>query len=97
MPRTKEYWWVSVGGNDCELALVVKTTDGPVAETMPYTEIFTFGCPDPLTRKDVVLVKELTMLPPDTPEKAAQRAAAWEAKRETDRKKGIIHGYRRFD
>lgn len=93
MPKTKEYWWVSVGGNNCEPAVVVKTSDGP--HHAPDVEIFTFGCPDALTTKSVELVEKLDD-PPDTPKQAARKQAAWDRKRAADAKRGIYHGYRTF-
>ena len=83
MKPAKEYWWVSVGGNACEPAVV--TGD----------EIFTFGCPDPLTREHVELVEKMNDVP-DTPKEAARKAAAWEAARARDQKRGAWHGYRQF-
>lgn len=85
---SKEYWWVSVGGNKCEPAVVTGDAD--------RREIFTFGCPDPLTTENVELVEKMDEAP-DTPKEAARKAAAWEQQREADRKRGIFHGYRSFD
>lgn len=87
MSEPKEYWWVSVGGNDCEPAIVVGSE--------PKREIFTFGCPDALTTKDAELVQEIGT-PPDTPKEAARKQLVWDKKCEADRKRGIIHGYRKF-
>lgn len=83
MKPTKEYWWVSVGGNACEPAVVAGD------------QVFTFGCPDAFKRGDVELVKEMDAAP-DTPKQAARKAAAWERKMARDAKRGIIHGYRQF-
>lgn len=83
MKLTTEYWWVSVGGHACEPAVV--TGD----------QIFTFGCPDALTREHVELIKRMDDIP-DTPKQAARKAAAWERKRARDEKRGIVHGYRQF-
>lgn len=82
----KTYWWVSVGGNDCEPAVVV---DGK--------QVYTFGCPDPFDATDghVEMVEEIGEAP-DTPAEAARKQAKWEKQRERDRKAGLIHGYRRF-
>lgn len=81
----KTYWWISVGGNECEPA--VRTDDG---------KLFTFGCPDPLDDTGIDLVRELCDSAPDTPAEAERKRVAWEKKAAKDAKRGIFHGYRRF-
>jgi hypothetical protein len=81
-----QLWWISVGGNRCEPARVI---DGMA---------FTIGCPDGISVAEVEMVKEIDQRSiPLTAVASAKRAARWEAKVEADRKRGIIHGYRRFD
>lgn len=83
----KAYWWVSVGGNPCEPAVLVHGTK----------KVYTFGCPDPFNAESehIEMVKEMTSIP-DTPAEAARKQAAWDRQRERDLKAGIAHGYRRF-
>lgn len=80
----KEYWWISVGGESCEPAVV--TDNG---------EVFTLGCPDPHDPATIEMVQKMGWIP-DTPAEAERKRKAWEAKVERDRKRGIYHGYRRF-
>jgi len=77
------YWWVSVGGNPCEPAVV------------KGKQAWTFGCPDPFALDAIELVEEMSA-PPDTPAEAKRKADAWERKRAKDAANGIFHGYRRF-
>ena len=83
---SKEYWWVSIGGNPCEPAIVV--TEEKIRKA------FTIGCPDPfvLPSNDCQLVRLLPK-PPDTPAEAEQKADAYEKQRIGMR---FRHGYRRF-
>jgi len=87
----KEYWWVSIGGNSCEPAIVVREKG--------KLNCYTAGCPDPLDVNKVPcvveLVKEMPFVPP-TPKEAKKAAARWEKQRERDRARGIVHGYRSF-
>lgn len=85
---TKRYWWVSVGGSECEPCVL---SDG---------KIYTFGCPDPFLPDDpgIEMVKEM----PEPPLNAAETEAYKEQNRinyEKWRKEnpGVRHGYRRFD
>ncbi len=82
-----EYWWVSVGGNPCEPAILTNETK----------KIYTFGCPDALDAEGghVELVKKIDFIP-DTPAESARKQAAWERKSALEEKRGIVHGYRRF-
>ena len=83
----KSYWWVSVGGNPCEPAVLIHGSK----------KVYTFGCPDAFDADSdhIALVREMTSIP-DTPEEAALKQAAWERQRERDRIAGIIHRYRQF-
>lgn len=85
---TKEYWWVSVGGNDCEPCVL---SEG---------KIYTFGCPDSFQPDDpgIEMVKPMA----EPPLNAAQEEAHKEKRRieyEQWRKEnpGVSHGYRRFN
>lgn len=86
-----ELWWASVGGNTCEPIRVIKDRNGKPKEW------FSIGCadPHPIADEGFQLVAQITV--PLTPEQAERKHAEWEAKVEADRKRGIIHGYRRFD
>lgn len=82
-----ELWWASIGGNTCEPIRVMRVTK----------EWFSIGCNDshPLTEEGVQLVARMDA--PDTPKRAEKKRLEWEAKVKRDRKRGIIHGYRRFE
>lgn len=84
----KEFWWVSVGGNPCEPALVLRDSDNLTA--------FTFGCADAwhLPAKSFELVKEIDCIP-DTPAEAEKKQKAFERKWKADERRGVHHGYRR--
>lgn len=80
----KEYWWVSVGGNPCEPAVV------------NHEGIFTVGCPDAHDIAGIELIEQMGGVP-DTPALARRKAKAWEARRKREAALGIHHGYRTFD
>jgi hypothetical protein len=90
MKKTKEYWWVSVGGAHCEPAVVIVEN----GEWHAYT----IGCPDPFKLADpdspIALIEkcEGSVGIPETP---AQERYQWRKfKREYREQKS--HGYRRF-
>jgi hypothetical protein len=87
-----ELWWVSVGGNECEPARVV-TEDGAQM-------VYTIGCnTGTLVSEgtiDLVQVMNAGYIP-DSPKQAEEKRIAWEKQRTMDYRRGISHGYRRFD
>jgi hypothetical protein len=85
---TTKLWWISVGGNKCEPARVV---DKKTA--------YTIGCPDPIIIDDTIeLVMEIEdQQIPLTDAQLERKRRRWERKVERDAKRGIYHGYRKFD
>jgi hypothetical protein len=84
-----ELWWISVGGNKCEPARIV---DKAIA--------FTIGCPDGiiLAENAVDLIKQIEEDSiPLTVKESELRRLRWEQKVAADKKRGIYHGYRKFD
>jgi hypothetical protein len=80
-----QYWWVSVGGNPCEPAVVTGK------------RAWTFGSPDPFSLpSNIIELVERMPTPPETPAEAKNKAEAWQRKLDSDAAKGIFHGYRRF-
>jgi len=82
-----ELWWISVGGNKCEPARIV---DKKTA--------FTIGCSDgiPIDENTIELVEQIEVVPL-TDKQAEARRKRWERKILADEKRGIYHGYRKFD
>lgn len=81
-----ELWWISVGGNSCEPARIVGE------------KIFTIGCQDgtSIPDKGIELIERITYAPLTSKQSEAKRIA-WDKKIERDAKRGIHHGYRKFD
>jgi len=80
-------WWISVGGNKCEPARV------------EHGIVFTIGCQDGTEWTNdcgIELVERITDIP-DTPKEKLRKRRIWEKQREQDEKRGIHHGYRRFE
>lgn len=82
-----EYWWISVGGSECEPA--VKDSDG---------KFYTFGCADPLSEDDFKKVRQIKDIPekPLSPEEEEKERIRLEKYWEGERKAGRVHGYRKF-
>lgn len=92
MSATTELWWVSVGGNSCEPARVMIEDDG-------LKTVYTIACGDgTILTPDcgIDLIQEMGR-PPLTPRETEKSRLAWERKRARDAKRGIYHGYRKFD
>lgn len=85
--------WVSVGGNECEPARLV--------ENNGVKTVFTIGCADGTIIADgcgIEIVEARTAFyRPDTPAVAEKRRVEWEKQVARDKKRGIHHGYRRFE
>ena len=82
---TKQYWWVSVGGNPCEPAILIGDEEGQ--------KVYTIGCADcfEMPHKNVELIKKMGEAP-DTPEEAEKKQLKWEK----ERQRMGFHGYRIF-
>ena len=90
---SKEYWWVSIGGNPYEPAVVV--TEKKIRKA------FTIGCPDPFVLpSDVCQLVRLLPKPPNTPAEAKQKAKQKSDAADAYEKQRIgmrfSHGYRKF-
>lgn len=94
--KITELWWVSVGGNACEPARVVKWKSVGEDGVWQQTEVYTIGCPDgtPIVPGcGIELVEKIDAIPL-TPAQAEKNQKAWDRKVERDLKRGIRHGYR---
>lgn len=89
-------YWVSVGGNTCEPARVVFTTDDPKrfwSQKDLVKTIFTIGCPDGTVLTPdcgIILISEISTIP-RTPSETKKAIDDW------NKRNGIRpHGYRVF-